>query len=116
MYCIITYKMALNDDIDWSRLEGFDWDEGNVGKKNKLKHNVEQRECEEVFYDPEVVIFDDEVHSGQEKRYGALGMTHERRAVTIFFTIRDSRIRIISARDQSKKERKLYLVSKSYEK
>jgi uncharacterized DUF497 family protein len=35
--------------IDARATERFDWDEGNV-HKNKLKHDVDTSECEELFF------------------------------------------------------------------
>ncbi len=90
-----------------SRIEGFDWDKGNIDK-NRIKHNVFKEECEQVFYNQPLRIFDDDVHVKNEKRYGALGKTNKGRYLVIFFTIRSNKIRVISARDQGKKDRKVY--------
>jgi len=88
-------------------MEGFDWDEANK-KKNWVKHKVLVKETEQVFFDKHLVIAKDPKHSLIEKRYSALGATKRHRRLAIFFTIRGKMIRIISARDQSKKERKKY--------
>lgn len=106
--------MSLGFDI--SGIEGFEWDQGNIDK-NKLKHSVSKEECEEVFFNQPLRIFDDEVHSGVEKRYGALGKTNKQRRLVVFFTIRNNKIRIISTRDQGKKDRKFYEeIEKQYKK
>lgn len=97
--------MAL--DFDIAKIEGFDWDKGNIDK-NRIKHNVFKEECEQMFLNQPLRIFDDEVHAKQEKRYGALGKTNKGRCLVIFFTVRSHRIRVISARDQGKKDRKIY--------
>lgn len=94
-------------DFDLSKIEEFEWDEGNI-EKNKDKHGVEREECEEAFTNQPVRIFDDEVHSAKEKRYGVLGKTNNGRCLVVFFTIRSKKIRVISARDQGKKDRKIY--------
>lgn len=94
-------------DFDLLKIEGFDWNKGNL-EKNKLKHNVSKEECEEIFLNQPLRIFDDEVHSKREKRYGALSKTNKGRRLVIFFAIRDNKIRVISARDQGKKDKKLY--------
>lgn len=94
-------------DFDISKIEGFEWDQGNI-EKNKLKHNVNKEECEEAFLNQPLRIFDDEIHSGAEKRYGLLGKTNKQRRLVVFFTIRDNKIRVISTRDQGKKDRKIY--------
>lgn len=93
--------------FDLSKIEGFEWDEGNLAK-NKDKHKVDYKECEEVFLNEPVRVFDDEIHSKTEKRYGALGKTNEGRRLVIFFALRSKRIRVISVRDQGKKDRKVY--------
>ncbi len=86
---------------------GFDWDGGNAEKIQK-KHRVSVSECEEVFWNKPLDMARDESHSQTEDRFGALGRTNEGRLLALFFTIRGSKIRVISARDMSKKERKVY--------
>ena len=84
----------------------FDWDEGNV-EKNWKKHNVHQKEAEEVFVNKHLKIFSDPTHSGVEDRFLAYGVTSLNRKLTLVFTIRNQKIRIISARNQNKKERRV---------
>lgn len=64
--------------------------------------------CEEVFLNRPLVIGDDEKHSGAEERLYALGHTDAGRELFVVFTIRGRRIRLLSARDMSRKERKVY--------
>lgn len=85
----------------------FDWNEGNR-EKNWVKHRVTIEECEQVFVNIPLLIVDDPGHSGQEQRYAAFGRTNNGRLLFIIFTRRDEQIRIISARDQDKKERRQY--------
>ena len=85
----------------------FQWDKGNKGK-NHLKHKVSDQECEEVFFDQNKKIFKDLLHSDGEERYILLGQTKENRILFIVFTIRSEKIRVISARNLSKKEKMLY--------
>ncbi|HSX08992.1 MAG TPA: BrnT family toxin [Candidatus Saccharimonadales bacterium] len=89
---------------------GFEWNKGNL---DHIKiHNVEYSECEEVFYnDP--VYFEDPKHSTQELRFVVYGITNEERLLTVVFTIRNNKVRVISARDQHKKERIVYKQNKS---
>jgi len=87
--------------------EGFEWNRNNINK-NWIKHHVDAKECEEVFFNEPLVLFEDEKHSKKEKRYGVFGITNQKRKLTIIFTIRKSKIRVISARDQSRKERRAY--------
>jgi|SRR3989344_2324165 len=84
----------------------FDWDKGNVDKN--LKHDVTDKEAEEVFFDENRFIFKDKVHSGNEERFRILGKTNLGRSLFVAFTIRKNKIRIISARDINKKEVYLY--------
>lgn len=86
---------------------GFHWDEGNVDK-NRIMHNVENWECEQIFFNAPLLIIDDPRHSAKEERWAAFGHTDEGRLLTVIFTKRGSLIRIISARDMSRKERRFY--------
>jgi uncharacterized protein len=86
---------------------GFQWDSGNVDK-NRLKHEVEAFEAEQMFFNDPLIIIPDEKHSTQETRYAAFGTTNNGRKLTIVFTKRNQLIRIISARDMNKKERTYY--------
>jgi uncharacterized DUF497 family protein len=90
-----------------STLEGFEWDDGNTAK-NVLGHGVSQAEAEEIFFHAPFLFIDDPAHSDTETRILALGMTASGRLLTAAFTVRDKRIRIISARDMSRKERRAY--------
>lgn len=85
----------------------FDWNEGNKDK-NWIKHRVTIEECEQVFVNTPLLIIDDPSHSERERRYAAFGRTNNRRLLFIIFTWRDGQIRIISARNQDKKERRQY--------
>ena len=93
--------------LDLDQLVGFDWDEGNK-QKNWEKQQVEYTECEQVFFNKPLLINEDVKHSTQEQRYYALGQSDTHRTLFIVFTIRNNKIRVISARDQSKKERMIY--------
>lgn len=84
----------------------FEWDKGNTDKN--LKHNVEDKEAEEVFLDENRYILKDKIHSEDEERFRILGKTQKSRLLFIVFTIRRKKIRIISARDINRKEVSLY--------
>ena|SRR3989344_3333694 len=88
------------------RLE-FDWNEGNLNK-NWLKHKVSNKEAEESFMDPLAFLTEDVKHSGSEDRYQLLAQTPGGRLLTIYFTLRRNKIRIISARPMNKKEKSQY--------
>lgn len=85
----------------------FEWDEGNLDK-NLQKHGVTNQEAEEAFFHEPRFIFEDDTHSSAEKRNLLWGATAKGRKLSIVFTVRKSRVRVISARDMSKKERKIY--------
>ena len=85
----------------------FDWDKGNINK-NFEKHKVSDKESEEVFERQKKFIFEDQKHSLVETRYMIWGETNKKRKLTIFFTMRNKQVRIISARDMSHKERRVY--------
>lgn len=86
---------------------GFQWDEHNATKIWE-KHAVTPMESEQVFFNRPLIVADDAKHSQKEKRYYALGHTDAGRLLFLAFTIRGGLIRIISARDMSRKERKVY--------
>jgi uncharacterized DUF497 family protein len=86
---------------------GFEWDEGNA-EKNWKKHGVSQGECEETFFNTPLLVVADEAHSTAESRFYALGRTEARRPLFVVFSLRGSLIRVISARDMNKAERKEY--------
>lgn len=97
--------------IDFGALKGFDWNEGNL--EHIKKHKVNYRECEEVFLNQPLIVNEDETHSQSEERLRVYGQTNRRRSVLIIFTIRNNQIRIVSARDQNKKERREYEKTKN---
>lgn len=82
----------------------FDWDPGNL--EHIKKHDVNYQECEEIFYNSPT-FFDDKLHSLAEDRYLAYGFSNKGRELTLVFTMRNDKMRVISARDQNKKERKV---------
>lgn len=93
-----------------AKVSGFEWDEGNL-EKNWERHGVSAPECEQVFFNRPVITGYDEKHSQDEERFFALGQTDGGRPLFVAFTVRDRFIRVISARDMSRKERKAYEIS-----
>ena len=94
--------------IDFQKIDGFDWDKGNV-EKNLIRHNVTCQEAEEMFLDTESLNYDDKKHSVVEERLIKIGKNFSGRILIAYYTVRQNKIRIISIRDANKKERKLYL-------
>jgi uncharacterized DUF497 family protein len=98
----------MEDEVpDFDNITGFDWDEGNKFK-NWEKHRVDFRECEEVFFNRPILVSKDEEHSSNEKRYHVLGRSDSNRLLYLVFTVRGNKIRVISARDQTRKEQIKY--------
>jgi uncharacterized protein len=73
----------------WPDIEAFQWDDGNASK-NWTRHQVSQTEAEQVFLNRPLVVVD----AG--------------RLLTVVFTVRDSRLRVISVRPMSRRERRGY--------
>jgi uncharacterized DUF497 family protein len=89
-----------------SGLLGFEWDAANW-RKSELKHGVAVVEAEEVLLNDPVCQVDVR-HSGSEQRYVALGTTNDGRRLFVAFTVRRSRVRVISARPMSRREREIH--------
>ena len=95
--------------IDFDRVSGFQWDQGNA-RKSADRHGVTQAEVEEVFVNQSFLLGRDTGHSQSEPRFHALGVTQAGRRLHVTFTLREAGalIRVISARDMSRKERTRY--------
>lgn len=95
--------------INWARVTGFDWDEGN-SRKNVEKHGVGQSEAESTFFNEPLLVLEDTRHSQAEARFHALGETDDARQLHITFTLRQdgTLIQVISARAMHRKERAIY--------
>ena len=85
----------------------FEWDDRKA-KRNIKKHGVSFEEASTVFADPLAVTIHDPLHSDEEDRYVTLGQSQRRRLLVVVFTDRDDRIRIISARVATRRERRDY--------
>lgn len=90
-----------------SKCTAFDWDEGNFDK-NWLKHKVTPFECEQVFFNQPIVAAPDPDHAEKEARFYVLGRTDAARLLFVVFAVRRRKIRVISARDMTRKERGVY--------
>jgi uncharacterized DUF497 family protein len=86
----------------------FDWDQWNI-QKNEVKHGVSRLEAESAFYDPGYKLYKDAKHSTSgEARYIFYGRGLENRVLMVGFTARGARVRVITARPASRKERQIY--------
>ena len=102
MYIFTIYMKKI-----FNNCESFEWDKGNSGK-NWIRHKVMKGECEQVFFNEPIIVLKDDKHSQTENRWFLLGKTDTERLLFVVFTIRGNAIRVISARDMNKKERKNY--------
>lgn len=105
IYPIYTSLVTRKDPLEGCT--GFDWDDGNVDKNWDL-HRVTFWEAEEVFFNEPLVIRTDPARLGGESRFVALGRTDSGRLLFLSFTVRRSFIRIISARDMTRRESNTY--------
>lgn len=85
----------------------FEWDEDKA-KKNILKHQVSFDEAKTVFDDPLYIDFYDPDHSIDEDRYLIVGQSNRGRVLIVSYTQRVSSIRLISGREVTRQERKVY--------
>lgn len=86
----------------------FEWDKGN-SSKSFLKHGVSAQETEEVFLGRMSVPLGVQIKPVvDEQRLGIIGPSWENRLLSVFFTIREGRVRPISSRPANRKERKIY--------
>jgi uncharacterized DUF497 family protein len=97
--------MALIPE-SFPQVEAFEWDAGNT-EKSAGKHSVSWTEAEQVFFNRPILVAESSAaHS--EPRHFALGKTNAGRRLTIVFTMRGRRLRVISARPMSRRERWVY--------
>ncbi len=85
----------------------FEWDLGK-GQRNLAIHGVSFDEASTAFQDPLSVTIQDTLHSRDEERWVLLGNYHRHRLLVVVHTERGDRIRIISARRATNKERQQY--------
>ena len=88
----------------------FDWDE-NKNRINLEKHGITFEEASTVFFDDRAILFDDPEHSIDEDRFLLLGMSETAKVCIVCHCYRESDtvIRIISARQATKKEEERYV-------
>jgi uncharacterized DUF497 family protein len=94
------------DCLDVASLVGFEWDDGNVYKNEK--HGLNYKLIEEVFFNEPLLVVEDFQHSDDECRCVAFGKDDKNTKITIVFTVRERLVRVISAREMTKKEKKFY--------
>src|SRR6266478_2508084 len=87
----------------------FDWDE-RKNEDNRTKHGIWFEEARTVFDDPRALLSSDPDHSQEEERFILLGASSAGRTLVVVHCYKESEglFRIISARNASKKEVKVY--------
>lgn len=102
--CVI-YTYGMDETHALPGWDGFEWDAANL-LKNWEKHRVSASECEQVFFNRPLVA--GAADTQNEVRHYALGITDAGRRLFVVFTVRSRKIRVISARDMSRRERKVF--------
>ncbi|MBC8140550.1 MAG: BrnT family toxin [Armatimonadetes bacterium] len=85
----------------------FEWDTDKADI-NVEKHGVTFEEAQTVFNDGLAAFFDDVLHSDHEDRYLIVGYSNQDRLLYVSHTVRSEKIRIISARAATKRERETH--------
>jgi uncharacterized DUF497 family protein len=85
----------------------FTWDPAKAAA-NVRKHGVSFADASTVFRNPLAKVLPDPTHSEEEQRSLILGHSAGGRLLMVAFTETDDRIRIISAREASPRERREY--------
>lgn len=85
----------------------YEWDDDKA-EANWQKHHVSFDEAVTVFDDPREITSPDPQHSTDEDRFISVGRSQSGQILTVVFTERDQRLRIISARQATRRERRQY--------
>ena len=85
----------------------FEWDP-NKARTNIRNHKISFDEAATVFNDTLSFTYYDELHSHTERRYATLGVSDKRHVLVVAHTMRGERVRIISARKATPREKRWY--------
>ena len=85
----------------------FEWD-SEKASANWRKHAVSLESAVEAFFDPFLLVVDDEEYVGQELREKVIGMTRDWQVILVVYVMRNDRVRLISARVVTGEGRRLY--------
>ncbi len=85
----------------------FEWD-ARKAETNLAKHGLSFREAAAAFLDPLSMMMPDLAHSSEEERYILMGRISEGRTAVVAYAERGDRIRIVSARLATSRERRSY--------
>ena len=103
-YTYFANKKGRINMLHWNTLE-FEWDE-EKSRLNYLKHGIRFETATHIFEDEDRMEFYDEAHSSEEDRYQTIGMVNK--ILFVVYTERNDRIRLISAREATPMERRIY--------
>ena len=85
----------------------FEWN-SDKANTNLKKHGISFNEASTVFNDPLSITFPDPDHSDGEERYVIIGLSSASRILIVTHTDRADRVRIVSAREATRNERRFY--------
>jgi uncharacterized protein len=85
----------------------FEWDDDKAAS-NERKHGVPFTEAMTVFADPLSLTGFDPGHSDDEDRFITMGTSEAGRLLIVSHTDRGDKVRLISAREASRRERRDY--------
>jgi uncharacterized DUF497 family protein len=85
----------------------FEWDPAKAAE-NLRKHGISFEEASSIFFDDLAATGDDPEHALSEQRFVTFGLSSAGRLLVVSHTDRKDRIRLISARQATRAERKLY--------
>ncbi|MCY7345693.1 MAG: BrnT family toxin [Pyrinomonadaceae bacterium] len=77
-------------------------------RQNIRKHKIDFNEAKTIFYDPMQISTNDPDHSFEERRFITIGVSKQNRLLIMAHTFGDDKIRIITARKPTRRERKNY--------
>ncbi|MCD8218123.1 MAG: BrnT family toxin [Clostridiales bacterium] len=83
----------------------FEWDE-RKNKRNIEKHGIDFDTAMMIFNDENRIEIYDMEHSQDEDRYNTIGLVHD--VLFVVYTERKEKVRIISARLATPRERSIY--------
>lgn len=88
-----------------------EWDD-EKNRKNFRKHGIYFEDAARIFLDDDYIDDYDEFHSDDEERIKIIGRVRD--ILTVIYTERGEKYRLISARKATKKEENLYYGQYSY--
>jgi uncharacterized DUF497 family protein len=101
---IAVYTGIVYTEVVLGGVRGFDWDLHNVG--HVARHGVNPSEVEEAVGRPHAIV-PAKVMAG-EKRWKLFGASAAGRYLVVVFTLRDERLRPVTAHTMNQRERRIY--------